>query len=70
MSAWAIVVGKAAICMFLELSTHILTGQLDHLLPTKAIIAGPFLAVLGGECVFQSTIFTLTSALAQEYVER
>ncbi|RMZ72981.1 major facilitator superfamily transporter [Pyrenophora seminiperda CCB06] len=35
-----------------------------------AIIAGPFLNVLGGECVFQSTIFTLTSALTNEYVER
>lgn len=49
---------------------HVLLGHLGHLLPTKAIIAGPFLAILGGECVFQSTIFTLTSALAQEYVER
>jgi hypothetical protein len=45
-------------------------GYFDHLLPTNAIVAGPFLALLGGECVFQSTIFTLTSALAQEYVER
>jgi hypothetical protein len=45
-------------------------GYYSRLLPTKAIIAGPFLAVLGGECVFQSTIFTLTSALANEYVER
>jgi hypothetical protein len=47
-----------------------LSGHLNHLLPTKAILASPFLAVLGGECVFQSTVFTLTSALAQEYVER
>jgi hypothetical protein len=45
-------------------------GHYHQLLPTKAIIAGPFLAVLGGECVFQSTIFTLTSALTAEYVER
>ncbi|KAH7406027.1 major facilitator superfamily domain-containing protein [Phaeosphaeria sp. MPI-PUGE-AT-0046c] len=48
----------------------IIVGQYSHLLPTKAIVSGPFLAVLGGECVFQSTIFTLTSALAGEYVER
>ncbi|KAH5125295.1 hypothetical protein HBH71_005050 [Parastagonospora nodorum] len=48
----------------------IVVGHLEFLLPTKAIILGPFLAVLGGECVFQSTVFTLTSALAQEYVER
>lgn len=46
------------------------TGHYSNILPTKAIIAGPFLAVFGGECVFQSTIFTLTSALAGEYVER
>ncbi|KAF1948339.1 MFS general substrate transporter [Byssothecium circinans] len=45
-------------------------GNFPHILPTKAIIAGPFLAVLGGECVFQSTIFTLTSALTREYVQR
>ncbi|KAF2643483.1 hypothetical protein P280DRAFT_254189 [Massarina eburnea CBS 473.64] len=45
-------------------------GNLPDILPTKAIIVGPFLAVLGGECVFQSTIFTLTSALTQEYVQR
>ncbi|KAF9699066.1 hypothetical protein EKO04_003141 [Ascochyta lentis] len=45
-------------------------GRFAHILPTKTIIAGPFLAVLGGECVFQSTIFALTSALAGEYVQR
>lgn len=45
-------------------------GNLDHILPTKAIIAGPLLAVLGGDCVLNSTIFTLTSALAKEYVQR
>ncbi|XP_014559253.1 hypothetical protein COCVIDRAFT_92226 [Bipolaris victoriae FI3] len=47
-----------------------LVGNFPHILPTNAIIAGPFVNVLGGECVFQSTIFTLTSALASEYVER
>ncbi|KAF2856680.1 hypothetical protein T440DRAFT_5780 [Plenodomus tracheiphilus IPT5] len=48
----------------------IVVGQYTHLLPTNAILAGPFLAVLGGECVFQSTVFTLTSSLAGEYVQR
>lgn len=38
--------------------------------PTKAIIAGPFLTVLGGECVFSSTIFALTAALTREYLQR
>ncbi|CAE7205823.1 hypothetical protein PTNB73_07234 [Pyrenophora teres f. teres] len=48
----------------------VVVGHYSHVLPTKAIIAGPFLNVLGGECVFQSTIFTLTSALTSEYVQR
>ena len=45
-------------------------GYFSHILPVKAIIVGPFLALLGGECVLQSTIFTLTSALAGDYVQR
>ncbi|KAF2741283.1 hypothetical protein EJ04DRAFT_1471 [Polyplosphaeria fusca] len=45
-------------------------GHLTHVLPTSAILAGPFLATLGGDCVFNSTIFSLTSSLAKEYVER
>ncbi|KAH7127039.1 major facilitator superfamily domain-containing protein [Dendryphion nanum] len=48
----------------------VVVGHSEHILPTKAIIAGPILAILGGDCVFQSTIFTLTSALSKEYVER
>lgn len=45
-------------------------GHFGRSIPTKAIILGPFLAVFGGECVLQSTIFALTSALAGEYVQR
>ncbi|KAH8710186.1 major facilitator superfamily domain-containing protein [Phaeosphaeriaceae sp. PMI808] len=48
----------------------IAVGHFHHLLSSQAIVAGPFLAVMGGDCVFQSTVFTLTSGLAQEYVER
>ncbi|KAF2703879.1 hypothetical protein K504DRAFT_507402 [Pleomassaria siparia CBS 279.74] len=48
----------------------LLVGNYHDLLPTKAIVASPFLAVLGGDCVFSSTIFALTSSLAQEYVQR
>ena len=48
----------------------IMIGHFGHVLPTKAIIVGPILVVFGGECVLQSTIFTLTSALAGEYVQR
>jgi hypothetical protein len=74
MSAWAIAVGMkhGTTCLLCLLCMVLITapGHYHHLIPTKAIIAGPFLAVLGGECVLQSTIFTLTSALAREYVER
>lgn len=48
----------------------IAVGYFSHILPTAAIIVGPFLAVLGGECVLQSTVFALTSALASGYVQR
>jgi len=48
----------------------IVVGHFSHVLPAKAIIFGPFLAIFGGECVLQSTIFTLTSALASEYVQQ
>lgn len=46
------------------------SGHFPLLLPTKAILASPIFNVLGGECVFQSTIFTLTSGLTSEYVQR
>lgn len=48
----------------------LIIGNFDMIFPTKAIIAGPFLAVLGGECVFSSTIFALTAALTREYLQR
>jgi hypothetical protein len=58
-----------SICQAYMVLTEFL-GNFSHILPTKAILVGPFLGVLGGECVFSSTLFTLTSALAQEYVQR
>lgn len=48
----------------------IIVGYFAHALPTRAILIGPFLTIFGGECVLQSTIFALTSALSGEYVER
>ncbi|KAF2192726.1 hypothetical protein K469DRAFT_731187 [Zopfia rhizophila CBS 207.26] len=55
------------ICMSLW---ALVVGHFDRLLPTKAIIASPFTGLLGGECVFSSTVFTLTASLTREYVER
>lgn len=51
-------------------NTNATVGNYGHIFPTKAIIAGPFLAVFGAECVFQSTIYTITSGLTKEYVQR
>jgi hypothetical protein len=75
MSAWAMVVGLYSHHLFFfdsceSFCSECIPGNYPHILPTEAIIAGPFLNILGGECVFQSTIFTLTSALASEYVQR
>lgn len=53
-----------------DCEAEISSGRYAHFLPTSAIIVGPLLNVLGGECVLQSTIFTLTSALTDEYVQR
>ena len=39
-------------------------------MPTKGILAGPFLSVLGGECVFSSTVFTIAAGLTEGGVER
>jgi hypothetical protein len=61
---------RYVVCDPMKRGTKSDPGYLQHVLPTNMIIGGPFLAILGGECVFQSTIFTLTSALAEEYVER
>ncbi|KAF2030312.1 hypothetical protein EK21DRAFT_65893 [Setomelanomma holmii] len=49
----------------------VVIGHFDHILPTKSIIAGPFLAVLGGECVLQSTVWAMTAALVNnDYIYR
>lgn len=48
----------------------IAVGHFDKLLPTKAIVAGPILSVLGGDCVFNSLTYALASNLANNHVER
>lgn len=72
MSVWAVVIGEFVSLRGgrLDRGADTASGHYRHVLPTRAIVAGPFLAVLGGECVFQSTIFTLTSALSSSYVQR
>ncbi|KAF5680048.1 hypothetical protein FHETE_592 [Fusarium heterosporum] len=48
----------------------IMVGTFDTLLPTKAIIAGSVLSVLGGDCVFNSLTYGLASNLTGDHVQR
>ncbi|KAJ4245068.1 hypothetical protein NW762_014279 [Fusarium torreyae] len=48
----------------------IVVGCFDNVLPTRAIIAGPALSVLGGDCVFNSLTYALVSSLTEDHVQR
>ncbi|KAI1843452.1 hypothetical protein JX265_013334 [Neoarthrinium moseri] len=52
------------------LSWAVVTGYFEQILPTKAIIAGPFLSVLGGDCVFNSITYALAADMTDDYVLR
>ncbi|KAH7152836.1 major facilitator superfamily domain-containing protein [Dactylonectria macrodidyma] len=52
------------------LSWAVIVGFFDQLLPTKAIIVGPTLSVLGGDCVFNSITYALASDLTDDHVLR
>ncbi|KAM0189046.1 hypothetical protein ACHAPI_010316 [Fusarium lateritium] len=48
----------------------IVVGSFDALLPTQAIVAGPVLSILGGDCVFNSLTYNLASNLTDDHVQR
>ena len=52
------------------LSWAIVVGYFDQLLPTKAIVVGPILSVLGGDCVFNSLTYALASSLTEDHILR
>lgn len=52
------------------LTWAVLVGYFDHVLPTKAIIAGPMLSFLGGDCVFNSITYSLAAGITDDYVLR
>lgn len=52
------------------LSWAVIIGYFDELLPTGAIIAGPLLSFLGGECVFNSLTYSLAAGITDDYVLR
>lgn len=52
------------------LSWAIMVGYFDWAMPVNAIIVGPTLSVLGGECVFNSITYALASGLTDDHVLR
>ncbi len=43
---------------------------LHEALPLAAIVAGPILSILGGDCVFNSITYALAATLTDDYVMR
>lgn len=52
------------------LTWAVLVGYFDQVLPTKAIVAGPLLSFLGGDCVFNSITYSLAAGITDDYVLR
>jgi MFS family permease len=52
------------------LTWAVLVGYFDALLPTRAIIVGPMLSVLGGDCLFNSITYALVAELTEDPVRR
>lgn len=52
------------------LSWALIVGHFDNVFPTKYIIAGPALSILGGDCVFNSLTYALVSNLTDDHVQR
>lgn len=45
-------------------------GYFEHIFPPRTIIAGPFLSILGGDCVFNSMTYALAASITDDYVLR
>lgn len=52
------------------LSWAVIVGYFEQSLPTKAIVAGPILSFLGGDCVFNSITYALAAGITDDYVLR
>ncbi|WQF76805.1 Putative major facilitator superfamily, MFS transporter superfamily [Colletotrichum destructivum] len=48
----------------------VVVGYFEQTLPTKAIVASPFLSVLGGDCVFNSITYAIASGMTDDHVRR
>jgi hypothetical protein len=45
-------------------------GYFDQILPVNAILVAPVFSFLGGDCVFNSIIYSLVSELTDDHVLR
>lgn len=52
------------------LAWAVVVGYFEHIFPPRAIIAGPFLSILGGDCVFNSMTYALAASITDDYVLR
>lgn len=52
------------------LAWTVVVGYFEHAFPPRAIIAGPFLSALGGDCVFNSMTYALAASITDDYVLR
>lgn len=52
------------------LSWAVIVGYFDERLPINAIVAGPALSFLGGDCVFNSITYSLAAGVTDDYVLR
>lgn len=52
------------------LAWTVVVGYFEESLPLKAIVAGPSLSILGGDCVFNSIVYALAASLTDDSVVR
>lgn len=52
------------------LAWALVVGYFDRALPTTAIVAGPVLSVLGGDCVFNSMTYALAASMTDDHLVR
>ncbi|KAK1974549.1 major facilitator superfamily transporter [Colletotrichum cereale] len=52
------------------LAWAVVVGYFEQIVPTKAIVASPFLSVLGGDCVFNSITYAIASGITDDHVQR
>ncbi|KAK0702259.1 major facilitator superfamily transporter [Lasiosphaeris hirsuta] len=62
---WLNLVPRAAL-----LTWTLTVGYFDQGLPVNALMLGPFLSLLGGDCVFNSLVYSLVSGLTDDHILR